>query len=412
MTTRRRLRTSAASGAAALSLLGHLLIFLRLLPNRDRIPTLADWSAPSPPAHPPRLSVIVPARDEGGTLRAAATSALAQDYPELELVLIDDRSTDDTGRVIAGLARAHPDRVRPLSVEALPPGWLGKSHALWLGARRATGDWLLFADADITFAPDCFRRAIGYAEANGLDHLTLFPRVTARGYWLGAFVAFFSYVFVAMQRPYLANDPCSPVGIGIGAFNLIRREAYQTLGTHAALALRPDDDMRLGLRVKRLGLRQRAVLGAEFVRVEWYPSLSAALRGLEKNIYAGFEYRIGPAVAVILAGWLLMVAPYLGLWRAPRGARRFLAGAIAIHSLNYLAVNYRSGWQVILWLPALPATGTLFWYAVARAVWLTLRRGGIRWRETFYPLPALRAQTGLEGTPPRSAGVFTRGDLG
>ncbi|MDP9372738.1 MAG: glycosyltransferase, partial [Chloroflexota bacterium] len=241
----------------ALVFLPHLALSYRLLRYRREVAKLSAVvpSSADGAGRLPRLSIIVPARNEERSLESAVDSLLRQDYPALELVLVDDRSTDRTGQIIARLAAAHPDWIQAITVDRLPPGWLGKNHALWLGALRASGDWLLFADADIVFAPNCCRLALTYAAAAGIDHLTLFPRFTAPGYWLDAFVSFFVYTFVTYQRPYLVQDPRSGVGIGVGAFNLIRRAAYVTIGTHAAIALRPDDDTRLGRRVKLLGLR-------------------------------------------------------------------------------------------------------------------------------------------------------------
>src|SRR5207248_4953021 len=141
---------------------------------------------------------------------------------------------------------------------------------------------LLFTDADIVFAGGALRRAVGYAVTEGLDHLTLAPRLVARGIPLRVFVAFFAYAFVALWGAYLANDPKSTRGVGIGAFNLVRRSAYERIGTMRALSLRPDDDIRLGRRLRGFGFRQRVLNGNDLVSVEWYPSLAAAISGLEK----------------------------------------------------------------------------------------------------------------------------------
>ena len=226
---------------------GALLPFLDLLRHHRTFLKLSAATDPRSdvPRPLPRLSAIVPARNEVRGIGAAVDSILRQDYPDLEVVLVNDRSTDGTGRIIARAAAEHPERVRAVTVRDLPAGWLGKNHALWLGAQRVTGEWFLFTDADVVFHRTCFRRAVAYAEAEGLDHLTLSPRVTGRSYRLNAFVAFFVYAFLSYQRPHLANDPKSQVGVGIGAFNLIRRSAYTAIGTHAAISLRPDDDVRL-----------------------------------------------------------------------------------------------------------------------------------------------------------------------
>jgi len=260
----------------------------------------------------PRLSVVVPARDEASGIGRAVESLLAQDYPDLEIIAVDDRSSDATGAVLAKLA-ARDSRIRAIRVDQLPAGWLGKNHALWRGAESASGEWLLFTDADIVFAQGALRRAVAYAVAEQLDHLTLAPRLLARGLALRAFVAFFAYTFIALWGAYLANDPKSTRGVGIGAFNLVRRSAYARIGTMRALSLRPDDDIRLGRRLRGFGFRQRVLNGNDFLSVEWYPSLRAAISGLEKSMYSSMEYRLVDAVGVLLYLVATMVWPFVGV---------------------------------------------------------------------------------------------------
>lgn len=387
---------------ASLAVLGNVAILARMLPawRLPRLTTAAQQAGEL--GIMPRLSVIIPARNEAGTIEAALASLVRQDYPDLELILIDDRSTDGTGRIMARFAREHAAlgrSIRVVTIEELPHGWLGKNYALWTGARQASGTWLLFTDADIIFAPSCFRLAVVYAELSKIEHLTLGPNVTADTFWLNAFVAFFTYAFMSSQQPHRANDPTSTVGVGFGAFNLLRQTAYETIGTHAAISLRPDDDVRLGMRVKRLGLRQRFLDGSDLVCVTWYPSLTAAVRGLEKNVFAGIDYSILQAIGGVTGFLLLTVLPYLAFWRTSGFVRLLFLTAIGTHSVNFGIANRHKGSEVALYLPGLPFAGTFFCFVVARSVWLTLTRRGIRWRDTYYPLAALRQQTGLEDIP-------------
>jgi cellulose synthase/poly-beta-1,6-N-acetylglucosamine synthase-like glycosyltransferase len=308
----RRFHTISLFGLvyASVAFLANLIPFLALARHANAIPRLPDATSPPAATDWPRLSIIVPARNEEQGVRTAVQSLLRQDYPALELIVVDDRSTDRTGAILAALAGEHPARLRVLTVTELPAGWLGKNHAVWLGARESSGAWLLFTDADVVFDPTCLRRAMAYAEAQRLDHLTMSPRLLAHGYWLNAFVNFFLYAFTVFGRPDLANDPKSQVGVGVGAFNLIRRSAYERIGTHLAISLRPDDDIKLGMRVKLAGLRQRLLNGADVLSVRWYATLGAAIRGLEKNSFAGVEYRVSRTLSAValLAG--LLAAPW------------------------------------------------------------------------------------------------------
>jgi cellulose synthase/poly-beta-1,6-N-acetylglucosamine synthase-like glycosyltransferase len=369
--------------------------FVLLVRKRNAIPKLPVAAA----ATLPRLSVVVAARDESAAVGRAVASLLAQDYPDLEIIVVDDRSTDATGDVLRGLAAGNP-RLLTLRVDDLPAGWLGKNHALWRGADRASGEWLLFTDADVVFAQGALRRAVAYAESEALDHLTLAPRLIARALALRAFVAFFGYIFIALWGAYLANDPKSKRGVGIGAFNLVRRSAYERIGTMRALSLRPDDDIRLGRRLRGFGFRQRVLNGNELLSVEWYPSLGAAISGLEKSMYSSMEYRVVDATLVVLFLGATMVWPFIGVV-VLGGTDRVLLGIVVACLVAGLLETYRqaigpltpSAFVVAL---LMPLSAACFGYAIARSVYLAETRG-VRWRGTTYPLSLLRAQSGLEG---------------
>jgi cellulose synthase/poly-beta-1,6-N-acetylglucosamine synthase-like glycosyltransferase len=371
--------------------------FLLLVRHRNAIPKLP---ALTEQLRLPRLSVVVPARDEASAIGRAVGSLLAQDYPALEVIVVDDRSSDATGAVLGELAAKDP-RLQALRVDELPAGWLGKNHALWRGADRATGEWLLFTDADVVFARGALRQAVGYAMAEKLDHLTLAPRLVARGLLLRAFVAFFGYAFIALWGAYLANDPKSKRGVGIGAFNLVRTSAYERIGTMRALSLRPDDDIRLGRRLRGFGFRQRVLNGNELMSVEWYPSLGAAISGLEKSMYSSMEYRVVDAALVLLYLTATMVWPFVGILLLG-GIDRVLLGIVVACLVAGLLETYRQSIgplrpPVFLTALLLPFSALCFGYAILRSAYLAETRG-VRWRGTTYPLSLLRAQSGLEGT--------------
>ena len=381
----------------ALVFLAVVVPFVLLIRHRGAIPKLP--ALPEPPKLP-RLSVVVPARDEGSTIGRAVGSLLAQAYTDLEIIVVDDRSSDTTGQVLRVLAADDP-RLVVLRVDELPAGWLGKNHALWLGAERASGEWLLFTDADVVFGEGALRQAVAYAAAEGLDHLTLAPRLVARGLALRAFVAFFGYAFIALWGAYLANDPKSKRGVGIGAFNLVRRSAYERIGTMRALSLRPDDDIRLGRRLRGFGFRQRVLNGNQLLSVEWYPSLGAAITGLEKSMYSSLEYRLVDAIAVLLYLGATMVWPFVGILLIG-GIDRVLLAVVVACLLAALLETYGQSMAPRLTASAfaiallLPFSAACFAWAIARSVYLAETRG-VRWRGTTYPLSLLRAQSGLEG---------------
>src|SRR2546421_10104780 len=320
----------------ALVFLAVTIPFALLVRHRHAIPALPDTRDAGPPA---ALSVVIPARDEGATIGRAVASLLSQDYPKLEVITVDDRSTDSTAEQLRQIARSD-ERLAVFSVTELPPGWLGKNHALSIGAARASGAWLLFTDADVVFAPRMLARAVVYAEREGLDHLTIAPLLVARSVLLRGFVAFFAYAFVALWGAYLANDPKSRRGVGIGAFNLVRRSAYERIGTMRALSLRPDDDIRLGRRLRGFGFRQRVLNGNELLSVEWYASLGAAISGLEKSMYSSLEYRLSDAAGVLLYLFATMVWPFAGVILVG-GIDRVLLGIVVASLVAALLETYR-----------------------------------------------------------------------
>ncbi len=212
------------------------------------IPVLLDDPS-APPAQWARLSLVVAARDEAETLGPAVRSRLAEGYPELEVVLVDDRSTDGTGAVVDTLASEDP-RVRAVHVTRLPPGWLGKLHALSEGLRLATGEWLLFSVADVHLAPGTLLRAVAFSEAHRLDHLSILPQLIPVSWLVDAALASFSRTGMVLGRVGLVSDPRSKVGGRVGAFGLVRRSALERSPGIEHLRLEVADDLALGQMLK------------------------------------------------------------------------------------------------------------------------------------------------------------------
>lgn len=340
------------------------------------------------PLEPPRVSVIVAARDEARNIREALHSLLRLDYPDLELIVVDDRSTDGTARILDEMATVNP-HLRVLHVNTLPAGWLGKNHALWLGSLRATGELLLFTDADIVMQPDVLNRAVTHVIANRLDHLAATPSMRMPNLLLEMFGTSFILFFSLFARPWKAKDPDSSCHIGIGAFNLVRAAAYRSVGGHETIRLRPDDDLKLGKIIKKKGLRQDVVYAPDFMAVEWYASLGDVIRGLEKNAFSGADYRVLLVVFGILFHLLASVWPYLAIFVTHGKTRLVYSAAVLLITLLFVDSARFHGarrWHAI----GYPFTALLFAYILARTMILNLAQGGIRWRGTFYPLKELK----------------------
>jgi hypothetical protein len=336
----------------------------------------------------PRISLLVAARDEEEKLPAALATLAAVDYPHLEIVAVDDRSQDSTGRILDEFATLY-SQIRAVHVTALPAGWLGKPHALQKAYENSTGDWLLFTDADVRFAPDVLRRAITLVRKRNLDHLTLFGDVEMVGFWEKVLITFFGLAFHIATDPYRVSDPHSRAYVGVGAFQLIKRSVYEACGTHRRLALEVIDDMKLGKLVKQAGCRTCVGIAQEAVVVRWHAGLGNLIRGVTKNFFAGLGYRL-PFVIVAMIGMLLMnVAPFVGVIFG-HGWVRVLAGiAVAI------ALCFHAGVDLVMRVSPLyalthPLGAVLFSYMLLRSTVVTLWQGGVTWRGTFYPLEELK----------------------
>ncbi len=373
----------------AIATLGFFVAFgIDLMVGNRSIRFLEDIpSLGTPPSL--KVSIIVAARNEERNIREALQSVLNQNYEPTEVFVIDDRSTDGTGAILDSMAQAN-SRLRVLHLTDLPPGWLGKNHALYNGAKQATGDLLLFTDADVVMHPSTVRKAVKYLVENQIDHVTITPEVRMPGVLMELFVGAFTIFFSMYARPWKAKDPKSKRFIGIGGFNLVRKSVYRAVGTHQAIAMRPDDDMKLGKLIKFGGYKQEVLFGRDMLQVEWYPSVREMIDGLMKNTFAGLNYSVLAIVSSSIAQFLLNVCPFLGLFLT-HGITWILNAVIVLLIMcicwdNAHFHNSRR-WCGI----AFPISTLLSVYILWRSMLLTFMNNGIRWRGTHYPLAELRA---------------------
>ena len=372
---------------ALATLIAHVATAIQVYRGVRSIRALRDLPPLSGPL--PRVSIIIPARNEERNLEEALRSILALDYDNLEIDVVDDRSTDRTGEILDRMAAADP-RLRIVHVRELPPGWLGKNHALWLGAAKAIGEFLLFTDADVVMDPSTLRRAVGAMVADRLDHLTAAPEIERPSVLFEMFIGAFSLFFTLFTKPWKVKDPKSSYHVGIGAFNLVRASAYRAAGGHRAIAMRPDDDLKLGKLLKIRGFRSEFIFGQGMLRVEWYASVRELVQGLMKNAFSGVDYRVRVVAVVTVTQLALFVWPFLAVLLIP-GAARWLNLASVVTLIGLCWINAPLAgvrrWHGI----GFPLATLLFLYIVWRAMLLTLWRGGIDWRGTHYPLAELRA---------------------
>jgi len=332
------------------------------------------------------VSIIIPACNEAVEIEEAVRTRLRDDYPDLEIVLVDDRSTDGTGIIVDRLA-SEDGRVRAVHVTELPSGWLGKLCALDRGARTASGELLLFSDADVHFTPGALRRAVALLESGRFDHLGVLPGLWSSGFLLDTvFSAFFRLVWLA-ARPWAVPDPRSRAAFGVGAFNLVRRSAFDRSPGFEYLKLEQADDAALGQMLKRSGARCAVANGRGDVGLHFYRSLRDMARGVEKTGARWPFPAVCVGMAVLLAlelgPWLALAAS--GVWPRAVGA----AGAM----LSIAATVGVAKWMHHPVLPAVvaPVGVVIFATMMVRASALAVVRGGVSWRGTFYRTEELRA---------------------
>jgi glycosyltransferase involved in cell wall biosynthesis len=387
--------------------------FSRIVDAALGMPSVADVSRPEwdrnpvSPAGNPRVSIIVPARNEEESIEQALNTLLSLDYDNYEVIAVNDRSTDATGEIMERAAEnprfsqrtreiGHPENplgknaiLRVVHHTELPAGWLGKTHAMWTAANQATGDWLLFTDADVLFKPDSLRRALVYAETVPADHVVLFPRMIMKRPGEYMMIAFFQTMFMFGHRPWKVADPSTDDHMGVGAFNLVRRRVYDAVGTYEALRMEVLDDMKLGKVVKQAGFAQRNVFGGDLISIRWAKGAMGVVNNLTKNFFAVLSFQWGRTVISAFGLAFLNFGPFLGVFLAHGWARIPYAVALGSIFLIYIGMSWRSAVPPYYFLLH-PVSTALFIYTLLRSMVLTLWNDGIVWRGTKYPLDELR----------------------
>ncbi|AHF06371.1 glycosyltransferase [Desulfitobacterium metallireducens] len=338
----------------------------KLLPHRDNYPS---------------LSIVIPACNEELFIEQTARRLLNQEYPNLEVVVVNDRSTDNTGAVLEKLNAEYP-QLKVITIKNLPENWLGKTNAIYQGVKNSSGEWLLFTDADVLFAPGSLKETVGYAVEHNLDHLGIAPDI----YYGSAFYrAFIGYVAITVTMLLMFSKKG-----GMGAFNLVKRSVYDAVGGYQSVAMKVVDDLSFGEVIVDKGYKQK--LGRSnkgFITVKWYNNLRELFRGFEKNQFASAKYSVAMAVSMILFVLLINVYPFIGLFLGPIWAR-ILCG---ISILNWIIVyndlakknNVSPSFVIFHPLCALFEIG-----AVLNSMFKTLSKGGVEWRGQFYSIKELK----------------------
>ncbi len=364
-----------------------ILLAIELARGVPSIPSL-DKFAPLENSRCLSVSILVAGRDEEEKLPAALETFLALDYPRYEVVAVDDRSVDRTGQILRAAAANDP-RLKILRVDSLPPGWLGKPHALQQAYENSTGEWLVFTDADVHFRPDLLRRALAAAQQSGWEHLTLLGHAKMFNPGERIAMSFFSLGFLIGIRPWRVHDSRSGVYAGVGAFQLIRRSAYEKMGTHRRLAMEVVDDMKLGKLAKEAGVSSCVARAGDAVSVHWHAGITNMILGTTKNFFATTGFR-AEIVAAQIFGLVLMFLFPLAALPFTHGWDRVLdliAIALPIVAMGGVCREFKIS---PLYALTYPIGVAIFIWMLLRSTIVTLHKGGIEWRGTFYPLDELK----------------------
>ncbi|MFP5234181.1 MAG: glycosyltransferase [Acidobacteriota bacterium] len=363
--------------------------------------TMMDWD--EMPEGLPTLTVVVPARDEVEKIGATLEALLAADYPALRVLVVDDRSKDGTGELVdryveeyaerqrsrkPGKRPVGPERLDAIHITDLPEGWLGKTFALMVATENSDSEYLLFTDADVLFSPSVLRRALVYARDAEADHLVVLPTVQVKSWGEGVLLGFMQALGVWVSRPWKVEDPKARRDVaGIGAFNLVRRQALDEIGGWLPQRMVVLEDVTLGRRMKAAGMRERLAFAPGMVLVHWASGWGGLLRTTTKNLFAAFNFQ--PLLVLLASLWIgiFFLLPLLGLAWLPTLLPSLLIlcciGATyrVLGGVSWIDARYG-------WFYPVGALGVI--YAMLRSMVVVSVTRGVVWRGTTYPLRELR----------------------
>jgi cellulose synthase/poly-beta-1,6-N-acetylglucosamine synthase-like glycosyltransferase len=275
--------------------------------------SLFEKEDPPTPLKWPKLSVVIAARNEAETIEKAVSTLLEQDYPDIEIILVNDRSTDQTGKIIDDIARKDV-RVKSVHVKYLPHGWLGKVYALNIGTQKTVGDWILYTDADVHFRQGTIRKAIALAISKQSHHLTLVPKPDTPSFLLEIVIQAFGALFIQGTKASEVDKPGSNAFVGTGAFNLVKKSALEKTEGFSWLRMEVADDVGLGLMLHKSGAKSHFSVSIHDISLIWYPSIKRMFNGLEKNLFGvSSRYSFTRMTFIFVFFWLLFLSPSIAI---------------------------------------------------------------------------------------------------
>lgn len=374
---------------AICSAAGWLLQLYAIIRTIRAMPVLGDFNYSELHKYP-LISVIITACNEAKTIEEAVTLRLQDDYPALEFILIDDRSTDGTSEIIDKMAAGDP-RVKAIHIKELPEGWLGKVHALHQGIKEASGEWYLFSDADVQVEPGTLKQLIAHCEHKKLDHVAILPQFLSAGFFVDVAVSVFLRGLLAGGRSYKAEDEQSKVAVGAGAFNLVKRTAFAKTAGFPWLKLEIIDDITLGQMLKASGARNSAISGRGPVRVRWYSSFKELVGGLGRAAAVGIgNYSLLQLVLAGCLAFILDIIPFVILIPMGIPFLPFLGLFTVVTAVTVTILSNRLTGLPLLAAFFLPVGYVIVFFITLLGGLKLFKDKGIYWRDTFYPKKLLK----------------------
>jgi glycosyltransferase involved in cell wall biosynthesis len=366
-----------------LATITEFLVGFSKIKNLSQQPILAATKLPS-------ISVILTVLNEEKNIENVINSLVSLEYPDYEVIAINDRSTDKTPEILTRLAQQHSN-LKVHKVENLPEGWFGKNHGLHFGSTHARGEWLLFTDADVTMEKDTLLKTISYALEKKLDHLTIHERHYQDGFFMRSMMLAMHVSYNMVMRPWRISFAWSKKSVGRAAFNLVKRSSYLKCGGHKLIALECLDDLKLGELMKKSGMRQDVVDAHEFVEFKWYSTLREFVVGLEKNGFAFFNYAFLAAFRDIFFAMIFYFLPIIAVIYGSGQVREInvLNMLLTFALTAIVAQKYR---VKIFYALFYPIGISMLLYTIVKSMIATYKNKGVIWRGNHYPLAELRKQ--------------------
>ncbi|HEX2107606.1 MAG TPA: glycosyltransferase [Nitrososphaera sp.] len=344
----------------------------------------------------PQVSIILPARNEDRYIARCLDSLLGQDYPNFEIIAINDSSTDRTGEIMKAYA-AKDSRVIHVNASPKPEGWTGKNWACYQGYLHARGELLMFTDADSRHLPSAMSLAVGQVVSQNLDALTAVPRLICNDFWTKMTLPVLATFLHTRFSPLRVNDPNTKTGYFFGSFFLITRSTYEAVGTHKGVREELVEDGALGGKVKASKFRMKMVRGESQIDAVWARDLPTLWQGLRRFMIPVYYQDKAGAYMMVMAVFFILFAPFVSLPYLVLGSSlagnisfRILLGlqvsAIALIMITVAAQCRLAIFENPLYAFAAPLSGGLISFSFLSAIVDAKKKGAVSWRDRNYTI--------------------------